>query len=87
MKSLMTPAALLLSACVSTEATRPQVAITVDDLPVHGEIPRGETPTSVARDVIAALKAANVDAYGFINGYWTEKDAASTEVLSRRSTS
>jgi len=80
-KCLIAPAALLLSACVSTEITRPQVAITVDDLPVHGEFPRGETPTTVARNVIAALKAENVDAYGFINGYWTEKDPATTEVL------
>ena len=80
---LATTAAFLLTACANVQhpASQPTIAVTIDDLPVHGEIPRGETPVSVARDVIAALKAENVEAYGFVNGYWTEKDPATTDLL------
>ena len=76
-------AACLVAGCttVSNSASRPSLAITVDDLPVHGAIPRGDTNAGVAREVIAALTAQKVDAYGFINGYWTEKDPATAEVL------
>jgi len=75
--------ACLVGGCttVSHPASQPAIAITVDDLPVHGAIPRGESNAGVARNVIAALTAQKVDAYGFINGYWTEKDPATIEVL------
>lgn len=76
-------AACVLAACatVPPPASAPMIAITVDDLPVHGEIPKGETNIGVARNVIAALKAQNVDAYGFTNGHWTENDPSTAEVL------
>lgn len=76
-------AACLVAGCttVSNSTSKPAIAITVDDLPVHGAIPRGETNAGVARNVIAALTAQNVSAYGFINGYWTDKDATTAEVL------
>jgi peptidoglycan/xylan/chitin deacetylase (PgdA/CDA1 family) len=53
----------------------------MDDLPLHGPLPQGETPVSVARDVIAALKAEHVQAYGFINGHWVEDRPDTAEVL------
>ncbi|HEX8572360.1 MAG TPA: glycoside hydrolase family 9 protein [Allosphingosinicella sp.] len=60
----------------------PLLAITVDDLPVHGELPPGETPLGVARQVIAAFKAAKVPAvYGFFNGSWTERQPETEGVL------
>src|ERR1044072_7523772 len=63
-------ATCLVAGCttVSTSASKPAIAITVDDLPVHGAIPRGATPSGVAREVIAALTAQDVNAYGFGNG-------------------
>ena len=60
----------------------PLLAITVDDLPVHGELPTGETPLGIAQRVIAAFKAAKVPAvHGFVNGGWTERQPESEEVL------
>ena len=79
--------ALLLSAaltgCTTTPRTDgPVLAITVDDLPVHGELPPGETRLSVARNVIAALREGGVPhAYGFINGQQVEADATTLSVL------
>jgi hypothetical protein len=54
----------------SPETIAPQLAITMDDLPVHGTLPPGETRLSVAQKILAAFKAAGVpEVYGFINGY------------------
>lgn len=78
-------AAVALAGCATTPAPRTadlQVAITIDDLPHHGEMPPGETPVRVAWDVVAALKRAGVtNAYGFINGHWTEEGADYAKVL------
>jgi peptidoglycan/xylan/chitin deacetylase (PgdA/CDA1 family) len=77
-------AVALLTGCTNVSQSRvaqPMVAITIDDLPLHGPLPRGETPLSVARNVIEALKAQNVEAYGFVNGYWTQRDSSTSEVL------
>jgi peptidoglycan/xylan/chitin deacetylase (PgdA/CDA1 family) len=41
----------------------------VDDLPVHGALPKGETRQSVTEAMLSHLKAAGVpDAFGFTNG-------------------
>ena len=74
-----------LAAC-ATPARRaappPSLAITIDDLPVHGPIPAGETPLDVARRMTAALEASGVrTAYAFVNGRWTESDPATMEAL------
>ena len=73
--------ALLLPACATPHAKQPAIAITVDDLPLHGPTPRGETAVSVAQGVISALTAEHVPAYGFINGHWTVDDPATAPVL------
>ena len=72
-------AALLLPSCASS-LHRPQVAITVDDLPVHSPYPPGATPLGVSRQMIAALKAGHVPATGFVNGV-NAKDADTMQVL------
>jgi peptidoglycan-N-acetylglucosamine deacetylase len=57
-------------------AQGPQLAITMDDLPVHGPLPEGETRTSVAERIVAAFRAAGVpEVYGFINAAGVEGDA------------
>ena len=81
MRSLLAAAALLVAGCVSPVATQPQIAITIDDLPVHGPYPAGENPIEVAHKVILALKAHDIEAYGFANGSWTQKDPSTAEVL------
>lgn len=81
-RALASVLALLLGACATVpDATPPQIAITIDDLPVHGPTPPGESSLSIAGAMIAALMDANVPAYGFINGHWTEKQPETIEVL------
>ena len=61
---------------------RPQLAITVDDLPVHGPLPEGETRQSVTEQIVAALGAAEVPAvYGFANGAAVESEPELASVL------
>lgn len=73
-------AALLLAACASP---RPQIAITIDDLPVHAPYPPGVTPDSAAEQMIAALKVGSVPATGFVNAVRLREDPASRRVLDR----
>ncbi|HEX8064221.1 MAG TPA: glycoside hydrolase family 9 protein [Allosphingosinicella sp.] len=66
----------------SKSGPAPRLAITIDDLPVHRELPPGETPLGIARQVIAAFKAAKVPAvHGFVNGGWTERQPETEKVL------
>ncbi|MGB7354593.1 MAG: polysaccharide deacetylase family protein, partial [Acidobacteriaceae bacterium] len=59
-----------------------QVAITFDDLPVHGPLPPGETRLEVAQQVIRALQAARVPpTYGFVNGQRVEDHPSTVDVL------
>lgn len=62
-------------------ARAPDIALTFDDLPLHGPIPAGETPQSVGNGLIAALKRAHVPAYGFVNARWTADQPDTMEVL------
>jgi hypothetical protein len=55
----------------------------MDDLPVHGTLPPGETRLSVAQKILAAFKAAGVpEVYGFVNGYQLEREPGSEDALS-----
>ena len=64
---------------------RPMIALTFDDLPVHGPLPAGETPQAVVDALLAALKAAGVEeAYGFANARKMADDPALTRVLQAR---
>jgi peptidoglycan/xylan/chitin deacetylase (PgdA/CDA1 family) len=59
-----------------------EIAITIDDLPVHSALPPGETRLSVAERMIAALKDAKVPApYGFVNAGPIAENPALQEVL------
>ena len=81
MRALVFAAALLAASPAAAQGL--ELAITVDDLPVHGPLPPGETRESVARDMLAALKAAGVpEAYGFMNGTHLESEPGTESVLS-----
>jgi len=60
-----------------------QIAITIDDLPWHAELPPGQTQQQVAKDIIKALRDARAPkVYGFINAAHLQKDPTLAEVLS-----
>lgn len=60
-----------------------ELAITVDDLPVHSVAHPGMTRLDIAAEMIAALQGAGAPpAYGFANGTPMEGDPAVTSVLS-----
>ncbi|MDZ5650143.1 polysaccharide deacetylase family protein [Nitrospirillum sp. BR 11828] len=59
-----------------------QVALTMDDLPVHGPLPPGLTRAEVARRVLAAFKSAGVpEVYGFVNAKGLEEGDDAAQVL------
>ena len=77
MRRVLAAVALLFA---TSAAARPQIAITVDDLPVHAPYPPGLTPLEVNRQMIAALKAGHVPATAFVNAV-NVKDSATMEAL------
>lgn len=59
-----------------------EVALTVDDLPRHGDLPPGMTRLDVAKSIIATLRAKGVPpVYGFMNAKRAEGDATKDDVL------
>lgn len=77
-------AVIALCATIMPQATAQsrQIAITFDDLPVHGPLPPGETRLDVAHQVIAALHKAHVPpTYGFVNAIHLEQQPDTIEVL------
>jgi peptidoglycan/xylan/chitin deacetylase (PgdA/CDA1 family) len=59
-------AALAVSPAVGQ--TRGEVAITVDDLPVHGDLPANTTRAEIAKKFVETFKAKGVPGvYGFVN--------------------
>jgi peptidoglycan/xylan/chitin deacetylase (PgdA/CDA1 family) len=71
-----------IAAFSATSAPSREMAITFDDLPVHAALPPGVTRLQVAKDIIAALKAAGApQVHGFINGAQLDKEPASEPVL------
>jgi peptidoglycan/xylan/chitin deacetylase (PgdA/CDA1 family) len=54
----------------------------MDDLPVHGALPEGETRGGVAERIVAAFRAAGVpEVYGFVNGVRVEEAPESGAAL------
>lgn len=54
----------------------------MDDLPVHGALPEGETRLNVAERMLAAFRAAGVpEVYGFVNGALLEREPETSAVL------
>jgi peptidoglycan-N-acetylglucosamine deacetylase len=81
---LRIPAAVLplFLIALSAAAQSRSIAITFDDLPVHGPLPPGETRLDVANQVIAALRDAHVPpTYGFTNAVHLEREPGTIEVL------
>ena len=78
--------ALLLASCAAVPASapvapQPEIAITIDDLPVHAPFPPGVTPNRVNDQMIAVLKAAGVPVIGFVNGIGVEQHPETIQAL------
>ena len=59
-----------------------EVALTFDDLPVHGPLPVGMTRLEIANSVIRSLQAAHAPpSYGFVNAKGLQQESASVAVL------
>jgi peptidoglycan-N-acetylglucosamine deacetylase len=77
---------LALFVCVfawpSPAQERAQVAITVDDLPSHGDLPSTMKRSDVAKSMVATFKAKGVpEVYGFVNAKNIAGDQDKAEVL------
>ncbi len=73
--------AVLLGSGASAAGPR-AVAITFDDLPVHGALPPGETRLAIVTRIIGALRSAGAPpVYGFINGAPLDREPDLQSVL------
>jgi peptidoglycan/xylan/chitin deacetylase (PgdA/CDA1 family) len=70
------------SAFSASAQKRAAVAITVDDLPAHGDMPPGVTRAEIAKSMTETFKAKGVPGvYGFVNANRPEADQVKEEVL------
>ena len=72
--------AVPLAVLAAPAAPRSKVALTFDDMPVHGMLPPDRTRSQMAKDIVAALRAGHATAFGFLNGK-TIDGADSEDVL------
>ena len=77
--------ARLLLLCISLVAVplrAQQVAITFDDLPLHGDLPPGETRLQIARSILENIRREHLPpVYGFINAVDMQDDPPLIDVL------
>ncbi|TFW34640.1 polysaccharide deacetylase family protein [Massilia horti] len=82
MKSIWIGILTLAAAHCACAADRFDIAITVDDLPVHGTLAQGMTRLGIAEAHIATFKAHHVpEAFGFVNARGIEREPGSEAVL------
>jgi peptidoglycan-N-acetylglucosamine deacetylase len=63
-------------------APKEKMAITFDDLPVHGDLPPKTTHLAVGKSIIATLTAEKIpEVYGFVNASRIQEEKGSEEVL------
>ena len=69
-----------LLAAPATAGARSKVALTFDDLPVHGALAPGRTRSQMTKEIVAALRVSRAAAFGFLNAR-TIDGADSEDVL------
>ena len=68
----------------TADETASEVAVTVDDLPVHGPLTAGTDRLTIANRVLSAFQRHRLPAvYGFVNGKRVVDDPSSEAVLRR----
>jgi lysophospholipase L1-like esterase len=65
----------------SLDTTAPTIALTFDDLPAHGPLPRGGDRLVIADTIIAALARHDAPAFGFVNGGFGTDDPNTPKLL------
>ena len=82
MHSARTAAAIatVLLAGPAAAGPRHKVALTFDDLPMHGALAPGRTRSQMTKEIVAALRAGRAPAFGFVNAK-TIEGADSEDVL------
>ena len=86
MRAIVAGIALLLASCAAVPpqpmaGLQPEIAITIDDLPVHAPYPPGVTPNQVNDQMVAELKAAGIPVIGFVNGIGVEQHPETIQAL------
>jgi peptidoglycan/xylan/chitin deacetylase (PgdA/CDA1 family) len=77
-------AAALLASCATPQVSGAlEIAITVDDLPVHAPYPPGVTANEVNDQMVAALRASHLPVTGVINGIGVEQHPETMRALER----
>ena len=73
---------LIFSGSTILAETKSKMAITFDDLPVHGDLPPKTTHLTVGKSIIATLTAEKIPGvYGFVNASRIQEEKGSEEVL------
>lgn len=70
LRRVLRPLAALVLACVvppAHAAPRSKVALTFDDMPVHGAMAPGRSRSQMTREIVAALRNGKATAFGFVN--------------------
>ena len=79
---LLVAAMLVASPVAAARGEGFDIAVTVDDLPVHGPLAAGATRLAIARSYVKTLKAHRVkEAFGFVNALGLEQEAGTGAVL------
>jgi len=81
--ALLLLAALSLAACATVQRQGGSLlAITVDDLPVHGPLRSGETAQQVSDELLTGFREGGaLSATGFVNGHWTKDQPSTLKIL------
>jgi peptidoglycan/xylan/chitin deacetylase (PgdA/CDA1 family) len=80
--ALLLLAMTALAGCVTVHQPARSIAITIDDLPLHGPLPSGQSAKQVSDQLVAALRQGRaMTATGFVNGHWTESQPETLRVL------
>ena len=80
---LMMP--FFMAGCATANADRAplRMTITIDDVPVHGPVPAGQSSGQISDQLIATLAQNEVPAVIFVNGIWTQTEPRTKDILER----
>ncbi len=82
MRQMLLAAVAMMCGMYGPASGAQQIALTFDDLPTTGELPKGETRLGIAERILAALKGEHLPpVYGMVNGDKVAADPATMKIL------